>query len=59
MRRPTSRSTLTLTALAVLLGGVACAAPAPEPEPQPVAAIEAAALLPNGAEPFPGLITCH
>jgi uncharacterized protein (TIGR01244 family) len=57
-------SLLALAALVALLGFTACAAPAPEPapsaapEPEPeVAGIDPAQLLPNGAEPFAGLIT--
>ena len=52
-----------LAALFALLGCVACAEPVPEPEvsrepePEAIAAADPALLLPNGAEPFPGLIT--
>ncbi len=51
-----------LAALVALLGSAACAqpvvAPAVRAEPEAVvAALDPALLLPNGAEPFPGLVT--
>ncbi|MDH3403738.1 MAG: sulfur transferase domain-containing protein [Acidobacteriota bacterium] len=67
MSAPPKHSTpvLALTAAVALLCSPACtrsapapeAEPAPQPEPAAVASIDPATLLPNGAEPFPGILT--